>query len=168
MPSVTLLPDLQETWQDMEKLVDDGLVKSIGISNFSTRKTQDLLIYARIKPVANQVEVHPYHRNSAIVEFCQAQVDIWPDLSVKPIPGLAASAGPFALSVFLSFCIDWCIFWEKQMRFEYSFLSPQSLFASSSDVGKMAPGTSAPSSLTVRLASEKRGLSYSPVLHLFI
>ena len=60
----------------MEKLVDDGLVKSIGISNFSTKKTQDLLGYARIKPVANQVEVHPYHRNSAVVEFCQAQVGI--------------------------------------------------------------------------------------------
>ena len=58
----------------MEALVDDGLVKCIGISNFSVKKTQDLLGYARIKPVANQVEVHPYFRNSAITEFCQAEV----------------------------------------------------------------------------------------------
>ena len=69
-----MLISMQETWQDMEQLVDDGLVKSIGISNFSVKKTQDLLSYARIKPVANQVEVHPYFRNSAIAEFCQAQV----------------------------------------------------------------------------------------------
>ncbi len=68
------LHSMQETWQDMEKLVDDGLVKSIGISNFSVKKTQDLLSYARIKPVANQVEVHPYFRNSATTEFCQSQV----------------------------------------------------------------------------------------------
>lgn len=34
----------------MEKLVDDGLVKSIGISNFSCKKIDTLLSYARIKP----------------------------------------------------------------------------------------------------------------------
>lgn len=90
---MALLSGLQETWQDMERLVDDGLVKSIGISNFSTRKTKDLLSYARIKPVANQVEVHPYHRNSAIVEFCQSQVGIWRDPQVEPVPGFTDSTG---------------------------------------------------------------------------
>ena len=38
----------------MEKLVDMGLVKSIGISNFTIKKVTDLLEYARIKPVCNQ------------------------------------------------------------------------------------------------------------------
>ncbi|KAK9867786.1 hypothetical protein WJX84_000654 [Apatococcus fuscideae] len=68
-----LKPSIKETWQDMEKLVDDGLVKSIGISNFSVKKTQHLLGYARIKPVANQVELHPYFRNCATADFCQAE-----------------------------------------------------------------------------------------------
>jgi len=65
---------LQDTWQEMEKLVDDGLVKSIGISNFSCKKIDTLLSYARIKPVAVQVEVHPYFRNQKLVDHCKAKV----------------------------------------------------------------------------------------------
>ena len=58
----------------MEKLHDEGKVKAIGISNVSVKKTQDLLSYARIKPAANQVELHPYFRNSDISKFCQSEV----------------------------------------------------------------------------------------------
>ena len=58
----------------MEKLVDDGLVKSIGISNFSCKKIDALLEYARIKPVAVQVEVHPYFRNQKLMDHCKAKV----------------------------------------------------------------------------------------------
>lgn len=45
------------TWRELEKAVDDGLVKSIGISNFNIRRTRELLKEARIKPVADQVEL---------------------------------------------------------------------------------------------------------------
>ena len=38
----------------MEKLVEMGLVKSIGISNFTTKKVAELLEFAKIKPVCNQ------------------------------------------------------------------------------------------------------------------
>jgi len=41
----------------LEKLVDEGLVKSIGISNFNIRRTRELLKNCRIKPVANQIEL---------------------------------------------------------------------------------------------------------------
>lgn len=44
--------------------MDDGLVKHIGISNFSCKKIDDLLSYADIKPAVLQVEVHPYFRTS--------------------------------------------------------------------------------------------------------
>ena len=67
-------PVLQDTWREMEKLVDDGLVKSIGISNFSCKKIDALLEYARIKPVAVQVEVHPYFRNQKLMDHCKAKV----------------------------------------------------------------------------------------------
>ncbi len=60
----------------MEKLVDDGLVKSIGISNFSCKKIDTLLAYARIKPVAVQVEVHPYFRNQKLVDHCKSKVPL--------------------------------------------------------------------------------------------
>lgn len=46
--------DVSGTWADMEKLVEKGLVKSIGISNFNIYRTKKLLKSAKIKPVASQ------------------------------------------------------------------------------------------------------------------
>ena len=43
----------------MEALVDKGLVKSIGVSNWNVQSLWDLLGYARIPPSVNQVELHP-------------------------------------------------------------------------------------------------------------
>ncbi|KAK9807822.1 hypothetical protein WJX72_010273 [[Myrmecia] bisecta] len=64
-------PPIQETWQAMEKLVDEGLVRSIGLSNFSVKKTEAVLSYARIQPSIVQVEIHPYFRNDYLVKFCK-------------------------------------------------------------------------------------------------
>lgn len=43
----------------MEEYADSGKVRSIGISNFNPHHIDDLLAYARIKPVVNQIEIHP-------------------------------------------------------------------------------------------------------------
>ncbi|MEO0344884.1 MAG: aldo/keto reductase [Pseudomonadota bacterium] len=51
---------LADTWRAMEALVDEGLVKRIGICNYSTGLVHDLMSYARIKPAMLQVESHPY------------------------------------------------------------------------------------------------------------
>jgi len=47
-------------WKDMEKAVEDGKVKSIGLSNFMGKSLEDILKIAKIKPVVDQVECHPY------------------------------------------------------------------------------------------------------------
>ena len=65
-----------ETWGAMEKLFDQGLVKCIGISNFSVKKTQDLLSYCRIKPAVQQVEIHP------CAPFCFWLLLFWPSPAV--------------------------------------------------------------------------------------
>lgn len=44
-----------DTWNEMEKLVADGLVKSIGVSNFNSEQIQAILDKGKIKPVTNQV-----------------------------------------------------------------------------------------------------------------
>ncbi|MEL6546198.1 MAG: aldo/keto reductase [Myxococcota bacterium] len=51
---------LHETWGAMERLVDEGLVKNIGVCNYSCALLHDLHAYARIKPAMLQVESHPY------------------------------------------------------------------------------------------------------------
>lgn len=51
---------LSETWAALESLVDRGIVKNIGVSNFSPALLMDLLSYCRIKPLVNQIEMHPY------------------------------------------------------------------------------------------------------------
>jgi alcohol dehydrogenase (NADP+) len=61
---------MDETWQAMESLVDAGLVKHIGVSNFSVRKLKNLA-GTRIPPEVNQVELHPYLQQTAMLEYCR-------------------------------------------------------------------------------------------------
>ena len=58
----------------MEKLVDDGLVKHIGVSNFNAKQVEEVLEYARIKPVMNQVELHPLLAQRKLVGVCARKV----------------------------------------------------------------------------------------------
>ncbi|KAI0371884.1 Aldo/keto reductase [Pilatotrama ljubarskyi] len=53
-------PDIPTAWAKMEKLKEDGLAKSIGVSNFGVPELEILLSSAKIKPAANQIELHPY------------------------------------------------------------------------------------------------------------
>lgn len=64
---------VSETWRAMEQLVDEGLVKHIGVSNFSVVLMRDLMTYARIRPSMLQVELHPYLTQEKLVRFCQQQ-----------------------------------------------------------------------------------------------
>lgn len=50
---------VKDTWQVMEDFVKQGKVKSLGVSNFNRHHLEDLLSYAEIRPVINQIEVHP-------------------------------------------------------------------------------------------------------------
>lgn len=55
----------------MEELVEQGKVKSIGLSNFNITQIEDLLKNCKFKPVVNQVEVHPYYQNNELIDYCQ-------------------------------------------------------------------------------------------------
>lgn len=48
----------RDTWIAMEKLVDKGLIKAIGLSNFNARQIDDIISIARHKPVMNQVQTN--------------------------------------------------------------------------------------------------------------
>lgn len=62
-----------DTYRAMEECVDEGLIKSIGISNFSGSVLLDLLCGARIKPVALQIELHPYLTQERYVKWVQSR-----------------------------------------------------------------------------------------------
>jgi len=63
--------DYLEAWKGMEDAVRSGLVKSIGISNYNSIQIERLLGSATIKPVTNQVEVHPYLAQKQLKKFCE-------------------------------------------------------------------------------------------------
>ncbi|WP_029915284.1 aldo/keto reductase [Pelobacter seleniigenes] len=62
---------LASTWQAMEKLVEAGLCRHLGVSNFNIPKLQDLLTKATLKPEINQVEIHPYLQQPELFAFCK-------------------------------------------------------------------------------------------------
>eukprot|EP00117_Sycon_ciliatum_P014198 scpid33188/ scgid14555/ Aldo-keto reductase family 4 member C9 len=59
-----------ETWREMEKLVERGLVRAIGVSNFTERKLFNFLEDIKTKPAVHQVECHPYFQQRKMKEFC--------------------------------------------------------------------------------------------------
>jgi D-xylose reductase len=64
---------LQETWRELEDLVDSGVVRNIGISNFNVQSTLDLLSYARIPPSVLEIEHHPYLQQRRLVNWAKSQ-----------------------------------------------------------------------------------------------
>ncbi|CAI2373207.1 unnamed protein product [Moneuplotes crassus] len=62
---------MHQVWQGMERCVELGIAKSIGVSNFNVQLLIDMLAYAKIPPTCNQVEVHPYYQQEGLLQFCQ-------------------------------------------------------------------------------------------------
>ncbi|XP_035680347.1 1,5-anhydro-D-fructose reductase-like isoform X2 [Branchiostoma floridae] len=65
--------DYVDTWKAMESLVDEGLTRSLGLSNFNSRQVDRVLHDCRIKPVVNQVELHPYLPQLDLIKYCQSK-----------------------------------------------------------------------------------------------
>ncbi|KAJ7505912.1 Aldo/keto reductase [Mycena galericulata] len=65
------VPDIPTAWKQMEDIQAQGLVKSIGVSNFEVSDLAILLASAKVKPVANQILLHPYvyARQLPILEY---------------------------------------------------------------------------------------------------
>lgn len=66
----TLQPTIEETWKAMEKLVESGQCRAIGVSNFSAKKIEAMLSYAKVVPAVNQVELHPRLRQDGLLKYC--------------------------------------------------------------------------------------------------
>ncbi|XP_068654504.1 non-functional NADPH-dependent codeinone reductase 2-like [Aristolochia californica] len=62
--------DFKSVWEAMEECKMLGLTKSIGVSNFSCKKLEQLLSTAKIIPAVNQVEMHPVWQQKKLREYC--------------------------------------------------------------------------------------------------
>lgn len=61
--------DVHCTWNAMEELYRQGLVKAIGVSNFHPDRLMDLMMNHEIVPAVNQIEIHPFYQRHDDVEF---------------------------------------------------------------------------------------------------
>lgn len=64
---------VHETWKELEKLVDAGLIRNIGLSNFNVQSILDLLTYARIAPSILEIEYHPYLLQDRLISWVKSQ-----------------------------------------------------------------------------------------------
>ncbi len=62
-----------ESWRALEKLYNDGLCKSIGISNYMERHIAELLYNSEITPVINQVEFSPFLYLKDLQNYCESK-----------------------------------------------------------------------------------------------
>jgi len=58
-------------WPKMEKILESGQAKSIGVSNYTIRHLEELLVTAKKPPAVNQVELHVYLQQPELLEFCK-------------------------------------------------------------------------------------------------
>ncbi|CAH1778681.1 unnamed protein product [Owenia fusiformis] len=66
-----------DTWRAMEEIYNKGLARAIGVSNFSVEHLENIIENANIKPMVNQIELHPYNNPKELVDFCRkAQIQL--------------------------------------------------------------------------------------------
>ena len=61
--------DYYGAWRALEDLYDEGKLKAIGVSNFSSDRLVDIASFARIRPMVNQVETHPHNQQVEAAEW---------------------------------------------------------------------------------------------------
>lgn len=89
--------DYVDTWKALEDCVDEGLVRNIGLSNFSSRQLQRVLDNARIKPQVNQVECHVHLAQSKLLSYCQENNVVMQAYSPLGSPGNTSEPSPSCL-----------------------------------------------------------------------
>lgn len=60
----------EPTWRAMEELYEAKKARAIGVSNWTVDGLKKLFSFAKVKPAANQIEIHPFLPNEALVRFC--------------------------------------------------------------------------------------------------
>ncbi|XP_044746202.1 1,5-anhydro-D-fructose reductase [Coccinella septempunctata] len=86
-------------WKEMEKQMDSGKTKAIGLSNFNKTQIERVLKNCRIRPSALQIELHAYLQQNELVDFCKQNNIIVTAYSPLGSPGLAAFVANFGQKI---------------------------------------------------------------------
>ena len=109
---------LQDTWKAMERLVDGGKCRAIGLSDISLQELIPIYESASIKPAVIQVEAHPYLPETELLEYCREKDIIFLAFAplghgIKPGPledpvvlAIAASVGKTPAQVLLAWALQ--------------------------------------------------------------
>ena len=105
-----------ETWRGLIELRERGLVKSIGVSNFTAPMLEQLIAETGVTPAVNQIELHPYFPQSELIEFHKSigvQTESWSPLyrdgglfAEAPIAEAASAYGVEAAQVVLRWHLE--------------------------------------------------------------
>jgi len=74
-----------QTWRAFEELYNAGKIKTIGVSNFLPKHLEALLTTAKIKPMVNQIEIHPGLDRSDVIDYCNQKailLEAWAPFAV--------------------------------------------------------------------------------------
>jgi len=72
--------DVYGSWRAMEELYKEGLIKAIGVCNFTPDRLVDLALYNEIAPMINQIEAHPFHQQheaQTMMKEYEIQMQSW-------------------------------------------------------------------------------------------
>jgi 2,5-diketo-D-gluconate reductase A len=72
--------DVKGTWKAMEELYQEGKIKAIGVSNFGPEQLDELMTYANIKPMVNQIETHVFFQQGEAYKYHKKfdiQIEAW-------------------------------------------------------------------------------------------
>lgn len=87
--------ELQDAWRSMERCLERGLARKIGVSNFSIRNMETILEIASVKPAVNQIEMHPYLLQPDLYAFLQEKgIPLQGFASLTPLKTEAAEKTP--------------------------------------------------------------------------
>jgi diketogulonate reductase-like aldo/keto reductase len=70
----------KQTWKILEDFYKEGKIRAIGVSNFKINHLEDLISGAEIKPMVNQVEMHPLLAQTELRDYCkkqEIQIEAW-------------------------------------------------------------------------------------------
>jgi diketogulonate reductase-like aldo/keto reductase len=100
----------KEVWRSLESFVEAGLVRTIGISNFSINETEDMLSWCKIPPALNQIHCNPFNYDKELFEYSASKSIVLEayrpltrgdHINDSRIAGIAARCGKSAAQVMI-------------------------------------------------------------------